>query len=214
MDDRKSGRRDDRSDRSVRSRPLASGAGSFRRVWANLEALRRSKLVFDLVLRVHYGFPQEDATRALCRWLNLDLAGDGRFRVVLQRVADLGGRNSGTFKPLPIEEALRRARSYSLLMPNLAVCDVDTAENGICEAAKPNSLLIRTDGRICKCAANLKDPRNEVGRLGEDGRIDFDQRCLQAWFQGYAQLDEDILTCPYKWVRKIPFPCDDDRIPA
>jgi uncharacterized protein len=187
-----------------RSRPLASGGGSFQRIWANLDALRRSSLEFELVFRVHYGFPAAEATEALCRRLNSDFGGDRRFRVTLQSIADLGGENTGTFTPLSPPEALNAAQDFSALMPDLRVSDNKTADFVICEAARPNNLLIRPDGRISKCAVNLNDPRNEVGRLSEDGHIEFDQQRLQAWFQGYERLDRDILLCPFGWVRETP----------
>jgi uncharacterized protein len=187
-----------------RSRPLASGGGSFQQIWANLEALRRSSLEFELVFRVHYGFPAAEATNALCRRLNSVFGGDRRFRVTLQAIADLGGENTGKITPLSTQEALNAAQGFSVLMPDLPVSDNKAADFVICEAARPNNLLIRPDGRVCKCAVNMNDPRNEVGRLGENGHIEFDQTRLQAWFRGYENLDKDILLCPFTWVREAP----------
>ncbi len=186
------------------SRPLVSGRGSFERIWANLHALRCSALEFELVFRVHYGFPAREATEALCRHLNADFGGDRRFRVTLQSIADLGGENTGTFTPLSVTEALCASDVFSALMPDLVVSDNKTADYCICEAARPNHLLIRPDGRVCKCAVNLNDPRNEVGRITEDGRIEFNQQRLQPWFRGFEQLDKDILLCPFTWVCETP----------
>lgn len=66
----------------------------------------------------------------------------------------------------------------------------------ICYAAKPNSLLFRADGRIGKCTVALNDPRNDVGVLQKDGTLNFNDRKLQLWFEGFANMDADILGCP------------------
>lgn len=189
-----------------RTRPLASGKGTFDRIWKNLTALRDSSLEFKVELRVHFGTPVTDETEALCRHINQHFGGDSRFSVILQRIADLGGPNAGKFQPIPIEESLRRARDLVGVMPDIAVADPDTAEEGICYAAKPNSLLIRTDGRIGKCAVNLEDPRNTVGRLDAKGELHIDGSRLQPWMEGFGDFDPGLLSCPFTGVRNTAYP--------
>lgn len=187
-----------------RTRPHVSGRGTFERVWRNLSELRQSSADFDLVLRVHCGHADVADTEALCRAIDRTFPHDSRFRVLVQRIADLGGQNSGKFEPISVEEGLRLARHLKTLMPNIAVADPDTAEEGICYAARPNSLLIRTDGRLSKCAVNLNDPRNVVGRLNDDGRLELNQPLLQRWFKGFADFDPELLTCPMSGLGEYP----------
>lgn len=74
----------------------------------------------------------------------------------------------------------------------------DIAAGGpyICYASKPNSLLIRADGRIGKCTVALNDPRNDVGRVNPDGTLTINNPKLRPWIRGFEHLDEDVLGCP------------------
>lgn len=66
----------------------------------------------------------------------------------------------------------------------------------ICYASKPNSLLIRADGRIGKCTVALNDRRNDIGHLNPDGTLAIDNPKLRPWIRGFEHLDEDVLGCP------------------
>jgi uncharacterized protein len=66
----------------------------------------------------------------------------------------------------------------------------------ICYASKPNSLLIRANGRIGKCTVAFHDPRNDLGYLSDDGRIVINNAKLQPWIRGIGSLDPTELGCP------------------
>ena len=66
----------------------------------------------------------------------------------------------------------------------------------ICYAAKANSLLIRSDGRIGKCTVALDDDRNTIGRICEDGTIELDNLKLRPWLRGLDDLSVSALACP------------------
>ena len=187
------------------TRPLVSGKGTFDRIWNNLTTLRASQLDFDIVLRLHFGVADIAETEALCRKVDNHFAGDHRFNVLLQGIKDLGGENGKKITPLPRDERMRIARHLFGLFSNVKVSNPDTAEEGICYAAKPNHLIIRADGSISKCAVNLRDPRNTVGRLDESGYLHIDKERFNPWLKGFEQLDSKLLTCPYTGVLNIPF---------
>lgn len=66
----------------------------------------------------------------------------------------------------------------------------------ICYASKPNSLLIRADGRVGKCTIALNDTRNDIGTLQEDGTVVLDAEKLGPWIRGIKTLDLKTLGCP------------------
>ena len=74
--------------------------------------------------------------------------------------------------------------------------DLAAGGNYICYAAKANSLLVRADGRIGKCTVALNDPRNDIGRLAEDGSVVIDNDKLRPWISGLGTLDVATLGCP------------------
>lgn len=74
----------------------------------------------------------------------------------------------------------------------------DIAVDGpyICYASRPNSLLIRADGRIGKCTVALNDSRNDIGSLNNDGTLTINNDKLRSWVRGFESLDEETLGCP------------------
>jgi uncharacterized protein len=66
----------------------------------------------------------------------------------------------------------------------------------ICYAAKPNSLLIRSDGRIGKCTVHFDDKRNDLGYLDATGQIQVDVDELLPWLEGLSTLSPSVTGCP------------------
>lgn len=73
----------------------------------------------------------------------------------------------------------------------------------ICYAAKPNSLLIRADGRIGKCTVALTDERNTIGQVNPDGTLTIDNDRLRPWVRGLATLDARALECPLSGLPQL-----------
>lgn len=72
-----------------------------------------------------------------------------------------------------------------------------TEEEGyICYAAKPNHLMIRSDGRLGKCTVALNSQSNTVGRLLEDGRVEIDNEKMSFWLRGHRTQNKNELGCP------------------
>lgn len=74
----------------------------------------------------------------------------------------------------------------------------------ICYAAKPNSLIIRSDGRVGKCTVMLNDDRNMVGRLHPDGSLSLDDARLKLWMRGFASYDPIEMGCPAQTLPPLP----------
>jgi uncharacterized protein len=74
----------------------------------------------------------------------------------------------------------------------------------ICYAARPNSLLIRADGRIGKCTVALSSDSNDVGRLLDDGTIEINNQRLRRWIRGIDGFDPSSLSCPMVGIEAPP----------
>lgn len=66
----------------------------------------------------------------------------------------------------------------------------------ICYAARPNSILIRADGRIGKCTVAFSDPRNELGYIADDGTLQLNTEKLRPWMRGLKSLSNRETACP------------------
>lgn len=182
-----------------RLRPLASGNGSFEQIWHNLIELRDSSIRFDISLRLHFT-PELSSCEELCRRVNEHFGDDERFTVSLQRVADLGGPNTGKFNTMSAEAAQSAIWHLASLIPDVKVTNLYPDKFPICCAARPNNFLIRPDGRVSRCACHLNDTRNFIGTLDANGVIEFDRDQLKPWFKGYDSFDGDMLACPINSV--------------
>jgi uncharacterized protein len=73
---------------------------------------------------------------------------------------------------------------------------VPHAAEGVCYAARGNSFLVRADGRLGKCTVALAHPRNDIGRIHEDGTLEIDSARAWPWMRGLASGDARELFCP------------------
>ncbi|MEA3060336.1 MAG: uncharacterized protein QOJ94_117 [Sphingomonadales bacterium] len=206
-------------------RRRANGRPTFERIWENLTATRRSRENFNIMIRVHVRRDNQESLETLIDNLAAAIGGDPRYALDFEHLRDLGGEGGKSIvRPLSIAELreieawLRRrfedavaragggeANGAQPPVSNGAVAavpigELKNAQPGsspyICYAAKPNSLLIRADGRIGKCTVALTDDRNTIGRINEDGTLALDNELLRPWIRGLGDLDADSLACP------------------
>jgi len=182
-----------------RTRLLANKSGTFDVIWKNLVDMQGLQQNSRITLRLHVHSENIESVRRLYGKVQQAFGGDDRYQVFFHRVSNLSGE-----KGIPQTE-LGFARYQQVLAYITGAQDVGeppkaTSEASlgdyICYAARPNSLLVRADGRIGKCTVALNDPRNDVGRLLDDGTLDLDQQQLQRWFEGYRTMDARTLSCP------------------
>jgi len=125
-------------------------------------------------------------------------AGDDRFGFYFRHVSRLGGPNDSDISIISehdkkeIEDYLWRSAG----LPKPA----GESEPYICYAAKGNSLVIRSTGRLAKCTVALTDECNDIGWISEDGEVLIDQTKFRRWIAPLIEAREDELECPLGWV--------------
>ncbi|WP_223265590.1 radical SAM protein [Pseudomonas chlororaphis] len=184
-----------------RTRKLASGAGTFERIWANLKMLRNSNLAVSVLLRVHLTPENSQSVIALSGALREEFLHDSRFSVLLKPIENLGGPNSANIASLSkagrtellgkINRVLYRGSPPASL--------TKTAFKEVCYASRPNSFVIRADGRVQKCSVALSDAHNTVGNLADDGSIQLDRSLMGKWMRGYETGEPRDLSCPAQY---------------
>lgn len=122
---------------------------------------------------------------------------DKRFSVLLKPVERLGGANDHAFEVIPMEERPRIFEEFQTLILDGVQSSPLFRSPDICYAARPNSLMIRADGRIGKCTVALADPMNNIGRLLPDGSVQIDNARLRPWLRGWKSEESLALGCPY-----------------
>jgi uncharacterized protein len=203
-------------------RKMANGRGSFQQIWDNLRATKRSHLKFNIQIRIHVRRDNHDNLRILLENLAHEFGDDSRYSLDFEHLRNLGGpggksvdRPLSMAELLDVEKELRAGydaavasitSDFSLDRPNLdnAALPIGEVKSNqfpesppyICYAAKPNSLLIRSDGRIGKCTVALDDDRNTIGSINADGTVTVDNEKLRPWVRGLSDLDLKALSCP------------------
>jgi uncharacterized protein len=204
-------------------RRMANGRGTFERIWENLKATKESPENFDILIRIHVRRDNYESLKTLLDNIAMTFGGDPRYSLDFEHLRNLGGEGGKTVdRPMSVAE-LREVEvglrdHYTAALAALApagpqhakregrastagpIGEVKSTEPNaapyICYAAKPNSLLIRADGRIGKCTVAFTDERNTIGRVNPDGSLTIDDARLRPWVRGLSNLDPKALECP------------------
>lgn len=191
-----------------KTRRRADGKGTFDVIWNNLKKLHASDLEFNILLRLHVHKENVQSIRQLIEILNVELLPDKRFKAVVKAVGDWGGNNLMIERLLDEKEQISVTSEMKLKIMSL---DVETSTPHVCYASRPNSLVIRADGRIQKCTVMQYDNRNHVGDLGDDGSLKLNRARMGMWMRGFENFDLNTLSCP---VRDMPLEDTVSKIPC
>lgn len=179
----------------------ANGQGSFERIWQNLIAARASDLDFAIMLRVHVDRHTLARLPAFLAQLADAFGDDPRFSVFVRPIARLGGVNDARLAVL----GRRQREALDGLMAQgeargLRIVGRDAPR--VCYAAKPNALVIRSDGTLAKCTVAFDLGTNKVGSLNPDGTVSIDVEKVRAWAGVFARPEPADLRCPLAAVRR------------
>jgi uncharacterized protein len=183
------------------SRKLASGGGTFDRIWSNLMAMKTTSAEFDVLLRLHYTMENFISVGQFARRIRDVFGDDRRFRYFFHHIGRLGGSNDESITVISKQdqkeiEAHLWDASGILQPPN-------QDEDYVCYAAKGNSLVIRSTGRLAKCTVALNDSCNDIGSISESGEICINQRKYQRWIAPLIEADWQNVGCPLPSVQQI-----------
>ena len=182
-----------------RKRVLAGGRGTFDRIWGNLLALKASESAYSIMVRVHVDHENFDAIESFLQEYRLAFGDDPRFELFIRGLSRLGGPNDASLRIL---EGQQGTRSIEMLRARAAALGLRQKqmrlENSICYAARANSFVIRANGNINKCTVALEEPRNVVGRIHADGRLEIDKAVMIPWMRGLRSGDRQELQCPMR----------------
>lgn len=176
------------------SRKLASGEGTFDRIWSNLTAMKDSSAEFVALLRLHYTMENFISVGQFARRVRDVFGDDRRFRYFFRHIARLGGPNDESIS-IVSDQDQKEIEAHLWDASGLSR-PPDEDESYVCYAAKGNSLVIRSTGRLAKCTVALNDRCNDIGWISEEGEIRVDQKKYQRWIAPLVEADWDNVACP------------------
>lgn len=182
------------------TRILVSGKGTFERIWKNLLAMREQSSKFTILLRVHIHQDNVDSVRTLLSKICQEFNDDVRFEIMMKAVWNSGLekiKSLNLFKtPKQILEELEQQLFDSGWFENRPGQYKRGKSLSPCYASKPNSLVLRANGKVAKCTVAFNDARNDVGTLNPDGSVTLNKDLMRAFMAGFETLDEKKLSCP------------------
>lgn len=176
------------------TRLRADGKGTFERIWENLLSIRDSNKPVSITIRVHLDNEKLNYIDSLIADIRKEFIFDRRFSVFFKPIEKLGGKNDDKLDMLNTNKRKDVIAELQKKLYGKTILKEDGAN--ICYAAKPNSLIIRSDGKINKCTVALNDSRNHIGTLSADGTLKINHQLLSPWLRGFSTLDLDALSCP------------------
>ncbi|ELE1959592.1 radical SAM protein [Vibrio vulnificus] len=191
------------------TRVKVNGGDTYSTILNNLITARDSDLDFTCTLRLHYNLENYGAIKAWLQTINREFGNDKRFKLMPKDIGRYGGQNDSKITPVSFQDKLRIEDELSKVLNKANVVSFDDAY--VCYAAKLNSFVIRSDGRIAKCTVALNSTYNDIGHLTDIG-MSIDSEKLFDWVQGSFSGDRRELSCPNSILKDNQYKSDIDIV--
>ncbi|TCP55551.1 uncharacterized protein EV586_103204 [Tumebacillus sp. BK434] len=181
------------------TRILMGGQGTYQQIMTNLISIRDSDL--DVQIKIRMNFTSENAPniRVFLDELVTTFGTDARFTFDLHAVGKWGGKNDEVLPVCTAKDAnlIALEETWYGLEQGLHSEKYSDAllNHNVCYAAKPNSLVIGSDGMIYKCTVAFNNPVNQVGQLHADGVLELDQMKFSQWVSVDGLSDKVCQSC-------------------
>lgn len=185
-------------------RGLHGGGGTYATIVQNLLSLKEVDRPFEINLRVNFDNSNLKEVSEFIPKLQELFGDDPRFKVYFRPVGCMGGGNDLN---LPVcdertkdqyiwdfnEEAIKQGLPVSSF-----ISDTLLPTGAICYAAKPNSLIVGSDGMLYKCSVAIEQDNNRLGRIHADGTLELDYDKLALWTTSGEETDEKCQACFFR----------------
>ncbi|WP_397540093.1 radical SAM protein [Rummeliibacillus pycnus] len=185
-------------------RHMAGGQGTFERIIENLKAVKESTGQFDMTIRVNFDEDNLEETGELIEFLKEHFADDKRFGVFFRPVGRWGGEHNDEIPTCThitankkIWEFTETAMDKGISMSNMVTGSMMPTAS-VCYAAKPNAMVIGSDGQLYKCTTVLDEEVNKVGHINADGTMDLDYDKIASWVMSGEETDSVCQSCFYR----------------
>jgi len=177
------------------TRVLMSGKGSYEKIWKNLIDLSNSGLDINIILRIHATQNNMANMPAFIEKLERELLNNKMFTAYIKPISFLGKSVDG-IDLIPNNDTVDKLNAY-IREKGYAK---DFPKQYICYACRPDSFVIRVNGKIQKCTVMLANNKNTVGEIQENGSLKIDKMLLIPWIKGIIKTDPKKTRCPAQYI--------------
>jgi len=185
--------------------------GTFDKIWRNLLEAKRSKLKFQITLRIHVhrGNIGERMTNFIEEIRDTFTQNDNRFKCEFEEVHDMGGLDN-KMKSLIMRKEDTPAHHITKLKEIVGDDALIQHQRKLapaywCYAAKLNNWLVRATGAIGKCTVQLDAT---FAQINQNGTVNItNPELLNMWYEGFADgrinnFNLWALSCPASYMIK------------
>jgi uncharacterized protein len=185
-----------------KNRMLIGGQPTYMIILSNLITLAERTDNFDVTIRINYN---DELIRDIDKFFAdfKIFSADKRFDLSFHPIGKWGGPNdselnvcdddSAWLKGLELSE---KAKMYGFISNKLK--DSLNSHSFTCYAGKESSIVVRSDGTICKCTVALEDPRNHVGKLTREGNLIIDASLWEKWVNPELTGNNKCKSCSFQ----------------
>jgi uncharacterized protein len=169
-----------------RTRKLAGGGGTYRKILDNLTEMRYRDDKFSVRIRVNFNEDNAPFMEQHLSELSALFRDDPRFYVAFNTIGQWGGPNDSTFDVCDNESASRiylqlAEKTLKSGFSDQIIKGLLTSHSNACYAARESSIIVSSDGTVYKCTVAFEDSHNHVGTLTKDGQLLIDQSRQNLW---------------------------------
>lgn len=177
-------------------RQLKSGDGTFQIIVDNLKAIKKEikTKVFNINIRHNISKSNISNIYDFLKFFENEFGNDNRFALYFRPVGDWGGSRVKEIQndlTNDINQIYQTIIDTGLKINYLPY--IDFIRDGMCNAGKRNSFVIRASGRINKCTMLLEHELNDVGEITSTGEMILDYNKIAKWH--HFQVSDGCKEC-------------------
>jgi uncharacterized protein len=184
---------------TTRAAERRSDEGTFERIMKNIKGMLDLPYVFHLQIRTNYDL---DSLPAMDGWIERlvgEFGADPRVRVDF---CPIWADPCRVDVSIPVGEGKQRTYIDLLSKAHKVGLRTNTPEylkmgGMVCYAAKGNSIVVRSDGRLAKCTVAFDLDYNDVGSLNPDGTLTIDVDKFAKWTASGLEEDSSCQSCSF-----------------
>ncbi len=185
-----------------KSRKLAGGGGTYQEIIKNLYAMKQIDEEYSVRLRVNFTPANNHSIPSLIEDIKPLLLNDQRFYLAFHPVGKWGGPNDQSLEVCDAKSAETIKLDYMHKTMNLGssarVAREGLSPHGkVCYAGRASSIVVGSDGKVYKCTVAFEDPRNQVGRLTDKGKLLVNEKRWKLWTSLDGQNTTKCQSCAF-----------------
>ncbi|MCJ7481764.1 MAG: SPASM domain-containing protein [Thermodesulfovibrionales bacterium] len=179
-----------------RTRILQDGTGTFTRVFNNIVLLAQAHPKVKISVRVNFNQDNLHSIPELLKLFPSPIR--SQLRVVFEPI--FGENSISANDNIPSSEiSISLTKYYSLakkLGYDVTLGNIQPGKLVYCYAERNNQFIINYNGDVFKCSVSTFDPKNRIGSLSSDGKINIEKEQLSVWTE-IDLFDQRCYSCKF-----------------